>query len=62
MLTALVGPVARGQNHFDRLAAGLLRADSGSSPCWVWMQPRIPADPDRISYMPQRFGLYDALP
>jgi ABC-2 type transport system ATP-binding protein len=61
-LTALVGPDGAGKTTLMRLAAGLLRADSGSV---TVLGVDVAADPqqvqDRISYMPQRFGLYDDL-
>jgi ABC-2 type transport system ATP-binding protein len=61
-LTALVGPDGAGKTTLMRLAAGLLRADAGSLRV---LGVDVAADPqqvqDRISYMPQRFGLYDDL-
>ena len=61
-LTALVGPDGAGKTTLMRLAAGLLRADSGSL---TVLGVDVAADPqqvqDRISYMPQRFGLYEDL-
>jgi ABC-2 type transport system ATP-binding protein len=61
-LTALVGPDGAGKTTLMRLAAGLLRADAGSLKV---LGIDVAADPqqvqDRISYMPQRFGLYDDL-
>jgi ABC-2 type transport system ATP-binding protein len=61
-LTALVGPDGAGKTTLMRLAAGLLRADAGSLKV---LGVDVAADPqqvqDRISYMPQRFGLYDDL-
>jgi ABC-2 type transport system ATP-binding protein len=61
-LTALVGPDGAGKTTLMRLAAGLLRADSGSLHV---LGIDVAADPqnvqDRISYMPQRFGLYEDL-
>ncbi|HLZ99598.1 MAG TPA: ATP-binding cassette domain-containing protein, partial [Steroidobacteraceae bacterium] len=61
-LTALVGPDGAGKTTVMRLAAGLLRADSGSLKV---LGIDVAVDPqqiqDRISYMPQRFGLYDDL-
>src|SRR6202165_794249 len=62
MLTALVGPDGAGKTTLMRLAAGLLRADSGEL---TVLGVDVSADPqqiqDRISYMPQRFGLYEDL-
>jgi ABC-2 type transport system ATP-binding protein len=61
-LTALVGPDGAGKTTLMRLIAGLLRADAGSL---TVLGVDVAADPqrvqDRISYMPQRFGLYDDL-
>jgi len=61
-LTALVGPDGAGKTTLMRLAAGLLRADAGSL---AVLGVDVAADPqqvqDRISYMPQRFGLYEDL-
>jgi ABC-2 type transport system ATP-binding protein len=61
-LTALVGPDGAGKTTLMRLAAGLLRADAGSLKL---LGIDVAADPqqvqDRVSYMPQRFGLYDDL-
>jgi ABC-2 type transport system ATP-binding protein len=61
-LTAFVGPDGAGKTTLLRLAAGLLRADAGSLQVLgidVAAQPQ--AVQDRISYMPQRFGLYEDL-
>jgi ABC-2 type transport system ATP-binding protein len=62
MLTALVGPDGAGKTTLMRLAAGLLRADSGEI---TVLGVDVAADPqqvqERISYMPQRFGLYEDL-
>ncbi|HSD17901.1 MAG TPA: ATP-binding cassette domain-containing protein [Thermomonas sp.] len=61
-LTALVGPDGAGKTTFIRMVAGLLKPDSGELKvldCDVATEPqRIQ---DRISYMPQRFGLYEDL-
>ncbi|MBK9950350.1 MAG: ABC transporter ATP-binding protein [Candidatus Competibacteraceae bacterium] len=61
-LAALVGPDGAGKTTLLRLAAGLLRADEGELRV-LGIDAR--ADPqaiqNRISYMPQRFGLYDDL-
>jgi len=62
MLTALVGPDGAGKTTLIRLAAGLLHADSGQLEV---LGIDVAQDPqqiqDRISYMPQRFGLYEDL-
>ncbi|HEX7867979.1 MAG TPA: ATP-binding cassette domain-containing protein [Variovorax sp.] len=61
-LTALVGPDGAGKTTLLRLMAGLMRADEGDLRV---LGIDVSADPqavqDRISYMPQRFGLYDDL-
>jgi ABC-2 type transport system ATP-binding protein len=61
-LTALIGPDGAGKTTLIRLAAGLLRADSGTLKVLGF---DVAVDPqrvqDRISYMPQRFGLYEDL-
>ncbi len=61
-LTALVGPDGAGKTTLLRLMAGLMRADAGALQV---LGIDVSADPqavqDRISYMPQRFGLYDDL-
>jgi ABC-2 type transport system ATP-binding protein len=62
MLTALVGPDGAGKTTLIRLAAGLLHADSGELTVLGIDAARDPQQiQDRISYMPQRFGLYDDL-
>ncbi|MDM0035772.1 ATP-binding cassette domain-containing protein [Variovorax sp. J22P271] len=61
-LTALVGPDGAGKTTLLRLAAGLMRADEGALQVLgidVAQDPQ--AVQDRISYMPQRFGLYEDL-
>jgi len=62
MLTALVGPDGAGKTTLMRLAAGLLTPDSGQLQV---LGVNVATDPqqiqDRISYMPQRFGLYEDL-
>ena len=61
-LTALVGPDGAGKTTFLRLAAGLLAPDSGMLTVLGIDVVRDPQSvQDRISYMPQRFGLYDDL-
>ncbi len=61
-LSALVGPDGAGKTTLLRLAAGLMRADQGTLRV---LGIDVAADPqavqDRISYMPQRFGLYEDL-
>ncbi|ENN84714.1 putative ABC transporter ATP-binding protein [Rhizobium freirei PRF 81] len=61
-LTALVGPDGAGKTTLMRMMAGLLKPDSGSL---HMLGIDVAADPqsvqDRISYMPQRFGLYEDL-
>jgi ABC-2 type transport system ATP-binding protein len=61
-LTALVGPDGAGKTTLMRLAAGLLHVDGGSL---TVLGVDVAAEPqqvqDRISYMPQRFGLYEDL-
>ncbi len=61
-LTALVGPDGAGKTTLLRLAAGLIAPDGGSL---AVLGVDVARDPqqvqDRISYMPQRFGLYEDL-
>lgn len=61
-LTALVGPDGAGKTTLLRLAAGLMRADEGTLTVLGLDVAKHPqAIQDRISYMPQRFGLYEDL-
>lgn len=61
-LTALVGPDGAGKTTLLRLAAGLMRADAGEIEVLGIDAARDPqAIQNRISYMPQRFGLYEDL-
>ncbi|MBS0454467.1 MAG: ABC transporter ATP-binding protein [Proteobacteria bacterium] len=61
-LSAFVGPDGAGKTTLLRLAAGLLRPDEGSLQVLGIDVAREPqAVQDRISYMPQRFGLYEDL-
>jgi ABC-2 type transport system ATP-binding protein len=61
-LTALVGPDGAGKTTFIRLACGLLLPDGGELNVLGIDVPRHPQEvQNRISYMPQRFGLYDDL-
>jgi pyoluteorin transport system ATP-binding protein len=61
-LTALVGPDGAGKTTLIRLLAGLMTADAGTLRV-LGFDPAV--DPqaiqDRISYMPQKFGLYEDL-
>lgn len=61
-LTALVGPDGAGKTTLLRMMAGLLIPDSGRLQV---LGIDVAANPDavqsRISYMPQRFGLYEDL-
>ncbi len=61
-LTALVGPDGAGKTTLIRLLAGLMRTDSGSLRV-LGFDPAVDAQriQDRISYMPQKFGLYEDL-
>ncbi|WP_409517329.1 ATP-binding cassette domain-containing protein [Diaphorobacter sp.] len=61
-LIALVGPDGAGKTTLMRMMAGLLRPDTGSLHVLGHDVVRAPqAVQDRISYMPQRFGLYEDL-
>ncbi len=61
-LTALVGPDGAGKTTLLRLAAGLLRADAGTLTVLGLDAALQPQEiQNRISYMPQRFGLYEDL-
>ncbi len=61
-LTALVGPDGAGKTTFLRLVAGLMQPAGGTLQV---LGTDVLAHPqsiqDRISYMPQRFGLYEDL-
>ncbi|NKI92488.1 ATP-binding cassette domain-containing protein [Rhizobacter sp. SG703] len=61
-LTALVGPDGAGKTTLMRMVAGLLTPDAGTLRV---LDTDVVADPqsvqDRVSYMPQRFGLYEDL-
>jgi len=61
-LTALVGPDGAGKTTLLRMMAGLLKPDAGALQVLgidVIQNPQQVQD--RISYMPQRFGLYEDL-
>jgi ABC-2 type transport system ATP-binding protein len=61
-LTALVGPDGAGKTTLMRLAAGLLKVESGELDVLGFNAAKDPqAIQDRIAYMPQRFGLYEDL-
>ncbi|ALM85939.1 ATP-binding cassette domain-containing protein [Bordetella sp. N] len=61
-LTALVGPDGAGKTTFLRLTAGLMHPDSGALRVLGLDAAKQPqAIQNRISYMPQRFGLYEDL-
>ncbi len=61
-LAALVGPDGAGKTTLLRMAAGLIVPDAGTLGVLGIDVARHPqAVQDRISYMPQRFGLYDDL-
>jgi ABC-2 type transport system ATP-binding protein len=61
-LAAVVGPDGAGKTTLMRLAAGLLRADSGRIEVLGRDAAReAQAVQGRLGYMPQRFGLYEDL-
>lgn len=61
-LTALVGPDGAGKTTLMRMFAGLLKPDAGSLSVLDIDVVRHPQEvQDKISYMPQRFGLYEDL-
>ncbi|MFC0683858.1 ATP-binding cassette domain-containing protein [Novosphingobium clariflavum] len=61
-ISALVGPDGAGKTTLMRMVSGLLKPDGGSLEV---LGTDVAADPqavqNRISYMPQRFGLYEDL-
>lgn len=61
-LIALVGPDGAGKTTFLRLIAGLYQPSSGSLEVLGMDVAKFPQQiQNRISYMPQRFGLYEDL-
>ena len=61
-LTALVGPDGAGKTTLIRIAAGLLPVDPGQMQVLgLDVAAHAQQIQDRISYMPQRFGLYEDL-
>lgn len=61
-ITAFIGPDGAGKTTFIRLLCGLMKPTSGTLSV---LDRDITAEPqavqDRLSYMPQRFGLYEDL-
>lgn len=61
-VTGLIGPDGAGKTTFMRLAAGLLRPDTGALRVLGLDLPRQALEvQSSIGYMPQRFGLYEDL-
>src|SRR5688572_7650401 len=61
-LTALVGPDGAGKTTLIRLAAGLMTPDGGElKVLGIDVVADAQSIQDRISYMPQKFGLYEDL-
>lgn len=61
-ITAFVGPDGAGKTTLIRMMAGLLRCEEGSLQVLGLDVAQHPQQiQDRISYMPQRFGLYEDL-
>lgn len=61
-MTAIIGPDGAGKTTLLRLLCGLLPPDSGSVTVLGFdVTQNAQAIQDRISYMPQRFGLYEDL-
>ena len=61
-ITALVGPDGAGKTTFMRLVAGLMHPQAGElRVLGLDVTAQAQAVQDRISYMPQRFGLYEDL-
>jgi ABC-2 type transport system ATP-binding protein len=61
-LTALIGPDGAGKTTFMRLLCGLMKADAGTlHVVGLDVAERPQAVQDELSYMPQKFGLYEDL-
>ena len=61
-ITGIVGPDAAGKTTFLRLLAGLLRPDRGEIDIFGKSPEELVAsEPNRLGYMPQKFGLYEDL-
>lgn len=61
-MTAIIGPDGAGKTTLLRLLCGLLTPDSGSTQVLGFdTTTEAQAIQERISYMPQRFGLYEDL-
>jgi len=61
-LTALIGPDGAGKTTLMRLICGLMEPDDGSlMVCGLDVRENPQAVQDRLSYMPQKFGLYEDL-
>ncbi len=61
-VTGLVGPDGAGKTTLIRIIAGLLLPSGGTiEVCGVDPRSELPALREAVSYMPQRFGLYEDL-
>ena len=62
VVTGLIGPDGAGKTTFMRMAAGLLRPDTGRmTVCGIDVARNPLSVQDLIGYMPQQFGLYEDL-
>lgn len=62
VVTGLIGPDGAGKTTFMRMAAGLLRPDTGRmTVCGIDVAKNPLSVQDLIGYMPQQFGLYEDL-